>query len=137
MVNHYILNKQWMTFNLENHMEINQPILVEELNTHLKRTHIPSFLEEDKIIQDKTSNGEFSVKISYTSLVGLGKNQEWKQVQQPHFFPKINFFWWMVMHNSILMIDNLMRHHFQMCNRCSLCHKEEEFIPHLFIHYSH
>ena len=53
---------------------------MKELNTRLRGTHIPSFMEDDRIIWDKKSNGEFSVKFSYDFLVSDGDNLEWKYV---------------------------------------------------------
>ena len=91
MVIHYILNKQWISFKMENHMGINQS-LEEKLNTHLMRTHIPSFWEEDKITYDKNSNGDLMLRLLTLPLLMKGKIQNGRESSSLIFFPKENSF---------------------------------------------
>lgn len=72
-----------------------------------------------------TKNGVYSVKSFYRHLIENG-------VKYPHFFlwkvkmpPRVNFFMWSTLRNSILTKDNLIRRGWKGDNKCPFCGRDE------------
>ncbi|GLJ40136.1 hypothetical protein SUGI_0822340 [Cryptomeria japonica] len=105
-----------------------------ELQILLAITFLPLFPRDDKFIWKGDPLGEYSVKMTYNSLLQeLALTINWKGVWNPQLIPKINFLWWIVLHNKILTQDNLAKWGFQFPNRCILCKNEAEIPSHLFL----
>ncbi|GLJ30993.1 hypothetical protein SUGI_0619400 [Cryptomeria japonica] len=119
------------------HFFSNRPNLVplaQDLQHILSETRIPLDPNEDNFIWKETQSGSFSVKSSYNQLLKPLVDVEcWKKVWNPQLIPKINFFWWSLMHGKTLMLDNLKKRGFHLPNRCSLCKVDEETIDHIFV----
>lgn len=73
-------------------------------------TIIPLASHEDNFFWKETQSGTFSVKYAYRQLLRPSADGEcWKKIWNPQLIPKINFFWWSLMHGKILTMDNLKR----------------------------
>ena len=48
--------------------------------------------------------------------------------------PKINIFFWILLQNKILTLDNLKKRGFFIVNRCVLCKNDEELVDHIMLH---
>eukprot|EP00253_Pinus_taeda_P028283 PITA_28283 len=57
----------------------------------------------------------------------------WKQIWEPLALPKINFFFWTLVHNKLLTGDNLTKRKFEGPHRCALCRCQLETAQHLFL----
>ena len=58
------------------------------------------------------SNGNYTVKEGYKQLqtnTVIASTNIWKKVWNPDCIPKVNFFIWLLMHNKLLTIDNLIK----------------------------
>ena len=49
--------------------------------------------------------------------------------------PKVNIFFWILLQNKVLTIDNLIKRGFVIINRCALCKKDGESVDHITLHY--
>jgi hypothetical protein len=49
--------------------------------------------------------------------------------------PKVNFFFWTLMHKNILTGENLLKRNIAGPHRCSLCREAMETSDHLFVDY--
>ena len=57
----------------------------------------------------------------------------WKEVWDPMALPKVNFFFWTLMHRKILTGENLMKRNIAGPHRCTLCKEAMETMDHLFV----
>jgi ribonuclease HI len=57
----------------------------------------------------------------------------WKDIWEPLAIPKVNFFFWTLVHNKILTGDNLEKRNIAGPHRCVLCNNNAETAHHLFI----
>eukprot|EP00253_Pinus_taeda_P003797 PITA_03797 len=57
----------------------------------------------------------------------------WKQIWYSFGIPKINFFFWTLFHNKILIRDNLCKRNIAGPHRCGFCKRASETANHLFI----
>ena len=83
-----------------------------------------------------SKDGDFSVKSLYRtmqpgSLAFFPSKIIWNSCVQP----KLSFFAWEASWGRVLTLDRLQKRGWVMENRCFLCHKSEETIDHLLIHY--
>ena len=93
--------------------------------------------------KDKHSWGSKSGK--YTTAEGYAAILEvpwvppnpgpWKSLWSYASIPKIDFFIWALLHNSILIGEKLKSKGWEGPSRCPLCNRAEETIEHLFIIY--
>ena len=58
----------------------------------------------------------------------------WAKVWTPGLIPKINIFFWLIMQDKILTLDNLINRGQYILNWCILCKDNLESIDHMFIH---
>eukprot|EP00253_Pinus_taeda_P024961 PITA_24961 len=79
----------------------------------------------------------FSVAEGYKSLIVVlnvpPDPMQWKFIWSFPSLPKIDFFCWMLAHNSILTGDNLRKRGMEGPSRCPLCISEEETADHLLL----
>ena len=105
-----------------------------ELHEEIQKCHIPNTIMEDLMVLKLTPSSEFTVKSSYNySLEGGVALGDWMDVRHPWILPRINFFCWMTLHRSILIIDNLQKRGFQLANYCVLGLSMVQSIQHLLI----
>lgn len=57
----------------------------------------------------------------------------WKKVWEPLALPKVNFFFWTLVHNKLLTGDNLEKKSITGPHRCVLCRNNIETAKHLFM----
>jgi hypothetical protein len=57
----------------------------------------------------------------------------WKNVWEPLAIPKVNFFFWTLVHNKLIMGDNLEKRNIVGPHRCVLCNNNSETAQHLFM----
>jgi len=57
----------------------------------------------------------------------------WKRVWDQSAIPKVNFFFWILMHNKLLTGDNLEKWKIMGPHRCVLCNNNLESAQHLFM----
>jgi hypothetical protein len=50
---------------------------------------------------------------------------DWDMIWNAKLIPKINVFWWVAVHGSILTIDNFIKRGYRIINRYSLWYEEE------------
>ena len=49
--------------------------------------------------------------------------------------PKVNIFFWILLQNKILTLENLKKRGFIIVNRCVLCKNDGELVDHIMLHY--
>eukprot|EP00253_Pinus_taeda_P022763 PITA_22763 len=57
----------------------------------------------------------------------------WMEVWDPLALPKVNLFFWILMHKKILTGENLLKRKIAGLYRCSLCKEAMETMDHLFV----
>eukprot|EP00253_Pinus_taeda_P016670 PITA_16670 len=81
--------------------------------------------------------GEYTTAEGYKAYQTTGNNKHsaafWKNVWEPLALPKVNFFFWMLMHNKLLTGDNMAKRKFAGPHWCALCRCNTETAQHLFI----
>ena len=51
--------------------------------------------------------------------------------------PKVNIFFWILLQDKILIMDNLLKRGFNIVNRCYLCKNDVESVNHMTMHCSY
>ena len=125
MVSDYRNGSEW-----HNLAELSQDLLplMSSLNTTLINQN------SDTLIWGETLEGFYSVATSYLSLVGRVEKPIWAKAWILGLTPKINIFFWLLLQDKILTLDNLAKRGQILPNRCSLSRQDLEFVNHLFIH---
>jgi hypothetical protein len=81
--------------------------------------------------------GVYTTAEGYNLLQASRNNSQtpafWKDVWEPLAIPKVNFFFWTLVHNKILTGDNLEKRNIVGPHRCALCNNNAETTQHLFI----
>lgn len=81
--------------------------------------------------------GRYTVAQGYNSLQSLQSMVDstalWKQVWDPMGLPKVNFFFWTLMHKKNLTRENLIKRGIVGPNRCPLCCSAIETMDHMFV----
>ena len=126
MVSDYRIGSGWHDLD-----EISQDLL--PLMLSLNATLINH--SSDTLIQGDSLDGLYSVSSGYLSLVGQKEKPIWSKAQIPGLIPKVNIFFWLLLQDKILTLDNLAKKGQIIPNRCSLCKQDQEMVNHLFIHY--
>lgn len=96
----------------------------------MTRSHLAN--EEDRIIWDASSNGEFNLNSAYTFANGEAPqsfNSKW--IWKLKVLPIIQFFIWMCLHNSIATRERLVSRGLEMSMLFPLCNSYPETIIHL------
>lgn len=92
---------------------------------------------DDVLVWDGAPDGNITAKSLYTHLImdhTYPKEVGWKHsIWKWNIAPKIKFFWWLVLHHSILTWDNLVKKGFSGPGMCALCTDNSEDINHLFV----
>jgi hypothetical protein len=57
----------------------------------------------------------------------------WKQIWDPLYLPKVNFFNWVLMHKKTLTGENVEKRGFIGSHRCPMCCSAPETMEHLFV----
>ena len=83
---------------------------------------------------EETSDGIYSVASGYLSLLGRMEKPIWAKAWIPRLTPKINIFFWLLLQDKILTLDNLAKRGQTIPNRCNLYKHDLETVNHLFIH---
>eukprot|EP00253_Pinus_taeda_P027195 PITA_27195 len=91
-------------------------------------------------IQDRWGwgrSGEYTAAEGYKAYQTTGNSNHspalWKSIWDPAALPKVNFFAWTLIHNKILIGDNLNKRSFAGPHWCALCRCNAETTQHLFI----
>ena len=111
------------------------------LSQNLASRECPSFLGPDVLAWGGTLSGKYHISVGYQEitrqLFGNAEVPWWKKVWNKFSWSKCNFFMWLVAHNRCLTWDNLCKRGFQGPSYCVLCGHGEEFVSHLFFHFSY
>ena len=87
---------------------------------------------EDKMIWSVDASGCFKGS-SVFKYEEKGAHPLWTKAWIKGLIPKINIFFWILLQNKILTIDNLQKRGINVVNRCSLCKEDYEDRDHLFL----
>ena len=93
-------------------------------------------LQEDKMIWSANPSGKFKVS-SLFKYKEKGNQPFWTKAWIKGLIPKINIFYWIMLQNKILTLDNLQKRGINVVNRCSLCKEGFEDRDHLFLNCSY
>jgi ribonuclease HI/exonuclease III len=81
--------------------------------------------------------GVYTMAEGYRNLQASRNNSQtpafWKSVWEPLAVPKVNFFFWTLVHNKLLTGDNLEKRNIAGPHRCVLCNNNSETAQHLFM----
>ena len=77
-------------------------------------------------------SGQFKVSSLFKSKE-KGNQPFWTKAWIKGLIPKINIFYWILLQNKILTLDNLQKRDINVVNRCSLCKEGFEDKDHLFL----
>jgi hypothetical protein len=71
-------------------------------------------------------DAKYNVKNGYLAhILSLPLHQQsmiWKSLWHNHWIPKINTFYWIMVHGNLLTLDNLQKRGIQGPSRCALCY---------------
>ncbi|WMV51897.1 hypothetical protein MTR67_045282 [Solanum verrucosum] len=93
--------------------------------------------EDDVLLWQEDSKGDFSVKFAYKALNRTGgqeKDWPWKMIWKPKVPYKVNCFTWLLAKEAVLTHENLNKRGYQLASRCYLCGEQAETVNHLFLH---
>ena len=90
--------------------------------------------KRDEFIWRDNSNGKYSITLGYFLLWDRMEKSIWSKAWIPSPTPKINIFFWLLLQDKILTLENLANKGQIIPNRCSLCKHDLEMVNHLFIH---
>lgn len=88
------------------------------------------------LIWEGTPKGRYLVASAYKAQYQMDTKLVWAKAWYHGLIPKINIFFWLLLQNRILTLDNLMKRGHIMPNRCILCKNQAETVDHIFIHCS-
>jgi hypothetical protein len=81
--------------------------------------------------------GVYTTIAGYIVLQASRNNSQtsafWKNVWEPLALPKVNFFFWTLVQNKLLMGDNIEKRNIVGPHRCMLCSNNFETAQHLFM----
>ena len=82
-------------------------------------------------------SGRYTIAEAYNALQPSRNNRKppefWRKVWDPLALPKINFFFWTLVHNKLLTGDNLEKKNIAGPHRCEQCRSSSETTKHLFM----
>ena len=88
--------------------------------------------KEDKMIWRANANDCFRASTIFSSKE-KGASPLWSKAWIKGLIPKINIFYWILLHNKILTQDNLQKRGINAVNQCSLCKEGYEDMDYLFL----
>ena len=91
--------------------------------------------KRDEVIWGDNLNGQYSITSGYFSLWDRMQKPIWAKAWTPSLTPKINIFFWLLLQDKILTLENLAKRGQIIPKRCSLCQHNLEMVNHLFIHF--
>ena len=71
--------------------------------------HITLLGKHDEIICGETNDGKYSVASRYEAMQNVDITRMWAKAWYPCLTPKINIFFWVMLQNHILMVNNLTK----------------------------
>lgn len=89
---------------------------------------------KDELIWEGNPSGSYSTASGYNSLWNLKEKPLWAKAWLPGLTPKIKIFFWLMLQDKILTLDNLAKRGQYIPNRCILCKHYLEMVNHIFIH---
>jgi ribonuclease HI len=82
-------------------------------------------------------SGSYTIAEAYNALQPIRNSSKppefWRKVWDPLALPKVNFFFWTLVHNKLLTGDNLEKKSIAGPHRCELCRSSSETAKHLFM----
>lgn len=88
--------------------------------------------EKDKLTWALNANGRFSVKSLYEQMILSSVNFPFKFLWKINVPPKIRVFVWLLVRNSVLTKDNLLKRGWVGDSKCVFCGKDE-MVDHIFL----
>ena len=92
--------------------------------------------EEDVLIWKKDPSGVYSIVSAYVNSFEDYDVPCWAMAWVKGMTPKINIFFWIILQNKILTLDNIKKRGFFIVNQCGLCENDEESVDHIMLHFS-
>lgn len=106
------------------------------MNLTLRAFHLKNSPLEDSLICKNNKHGLYTIKLGYTNLEIREDDWVWHdQFWVKYLTPKVAFFSWVIVHNKILIMDNIKKNGFLLPNRCVLYKYQEESINNLLVNY--
>ena len=90
--------------------------------------------KEDVLIWGKEPNGVYSVASAYANSFDNHDEPCWAKAWMKGMTPKVNIFFWILLQNKVLTLDNLKKGGIVVINRCVLCKNDGESIDHITLH---
>lgn len=75
---------------------------------------------QDALIWEGNPSGNYLVATGYNTLWNLNEKPSWTKAWMPGLTPKINIFFWLLLEDKILTLDNLAKRGHYTLNRCIL-----------------
>ena len=109
----------------------------------IKQTRVRYIRTAGKRVWIFSPKGQYSVKSGYhqlskQSIVNISDAAQhkdlWKRIWALKIPPKLQHFWWKILHNALPVAANLARLRIKLSRDCVLCGEEEESIMHLLFH---
>ena len=90
--------------------------------------------EDDVFIWKENPSGMYSTLLAYANSFEDHDVPCWAMAWVKDMTPKVNIFFWILLQNKILTLDNLNKMKFLIVNRCALCENDEESMDHIMLH---
>ena len=75
-----------------------------------------------------------SISSTYANSFDVHDEPCWAKAWVKGMTPKVNIFFWILLQNKILTLDNLKKRGFIIINRCLLCKNDCESVNHITLH---
>lgn len=123
----------WRIVELPTHLHQHQKTLI----IHLKGFAPIETCKLDKCIWLGGKNEQYIVKDGYALLINNLSSPLsiiWEKIWNRDGILKVNIFYWEMVHEKILIAENLKKRNIQGPSNCVFCARQEESIKHLFYH---
>ena len=91
--------------------------------------------KEDELIWKTNPSGIFSIVSAYANSFDAHYEPYWAKAWVKGMTPKVNIFFWILLQNKILTLDNLKKRGFIIINRCVLYKNDGESVDHITLHF--
>ena len=90
--------------------------------------------DSDRLIWTLSTNREITSKDIFQNYMGIDNGKPWSRYFWKNFItPRHYILTWKVPHKRISTDNNLKKHGYYVCSRCSLYETEEETMDHIFV----
>lgn len=126
------LGTKWNEDQLKRHIHLQDISLVRKIGPSV-------FSVPDTPLRIFNKSGDYSVKNGYHQIIkdhnvdnaGSLQNKLWRKIWSLSAPPKIQHFWWCVLHNVLPVAKTLHRRKFRLHRNCLFCGEHQEYTLHL------